>query len=338
MLELRDAHARVARDLRVSLTDRCNLRCVYCMPAEGMQWIPREETLTDDEVVRLVRVGVERLGITKVRFTGGEPLIRPGLASILTRVKQLRLPDGSAPETALTTNGIGLAPKVEELRDAGLDRVNISIDSLDEARYAQMSRRNRLPDVIAAIEASHAAGLRPVKINAVIMRGINESDVVPLAEFALAGGYELRFIEQMPLGPKGEWNRRDMVTAQELLDALSARFQLAPATEPRGAAPAELWSVAPDDTQPGGHIGVIASVSHPFCASCDRTRITSDGQIRTCLFSRTETDLRGLLRSGADDATLAEAWAGAHRRKPQAHGIDTDEFEQPQRGMSAIGG
>lgn len=338
MLELRDAHARVARDLRVSLTDRCNLRCVYCMPAEGMQWIPREETLTDDEVVRLVRVGVEQLGITKVRFTGGEPLIRPGLASIVSRVKQLRLPDGSAPETALTTNGIGLAPKVEELRDAGLDRVNISIDSLDETRYAQMSRRNRLSDVLEAIEASHAAGLRPVKVNAVIMRGINEVDVVPLAEFALKGGYELRFIEQMPLGPKGEWNRHDMVTAQELLDALGARFQLTPATEPRGAAPAELWSVAPDDTQPGGHIGVIASVSHPFCASCDRTRITSDGQIRTCLFSRTETDLRGLLRSGADDATLAEAWAGAHRRKPQAHGIDTDEFEQPQRGMSAIGG
>lgn len=338
MLELRDAHARVARDLRVSLTDRCNLRCVYCMPAEGMQWIPRDETLTDDEVVRLIRVGVEQLGITKVRFTGGEPLIRPGLAGILARVKQLRLPDGTAPETALTTNGIGLAPKVEELRDAGLDRVNISIDSLDEARYAQMSRRNRLPDVLEAIEASHAAGLRPVKVNAVIMRGINEVDVVPLAEFALKGGYELRFIEQMPLGPKGEWHRHDMVTAQELLDALSARFQLSPATEPRGAAPAELWNVAPDDTQPGGHIGVIASVSHPFCANCDRTRITSDGQIRTCLFSRTETDLRGLLRSGADDATLVEAWAGAHRRKPQAHGIDTDEFEQPQRGMSAIGG
>lgn len=300
MLELRDAHARVARDLRVSLTDRCNLRCVYCMPAEGMQWIPRDETLTDDEVVRLIRVGVEQLGITKVRFTGGEPLIRPGLVNILARVKQLRLPDGSAPETALTTNGIGLAPRVEELRDAGLDRVNISIDSLDEARYAQMSRRNRLPDVLEAIEASHAAGLRPVKVNAVIMRGVNEVDVVPLAEFALKGGYELRFIEQMPLGPKGEWHRHDMVTAQELLDALSARFQLSPATEPRGAAPAELWSVAPDDTQPGGHIGVIASVSHPFCASCDRTRITSDGQIRTCLFSRTETDLRGLLRSGAD--------------------------------------
>lgn len=245
MLELRDAHARVARDLRVSLTDRCNLRCVYCMPAEGMQWIPRDETLTDDEAVRLIRVGVERLGITKVRFTGGEPLIRPGLTSIVARVKQLRLPDGSAPETALTTNGIGLAPRAEELRDAGLDRVNISIDSLDKTRYAQMSRRDRLSDVLEAIAASRAAGLRPVKINAVIMRGINESDVVPLAEFALKGGYELRFIEQMPLGPKGEWDRHDMVTAQELLDTLGARFQLTPATEPRGAAPAELWSVAP---------------------------------------------------------------------------------------------
>ena len=316
MLELRDAHARVARDLRVSLTDRCNLRCVYCMPAEGMQWIPRDETLTDDEVLRLVRVAVEQLGITKV----------------------LRLPDGTAPETALTTNGIGLAAKAQELRDAGLDRVNISIDSLDKTRYAQMSRRDRLPDVLDAIEAAHAAGLRPVKLNAVIMPGVNESDVVPLAQFALTGGYELRFIEQMPLGPKGEWDRAGMVTAQAILDMLAERFQLTPATEPRGSAPAALWDVAPDETQPGGQLGVIASVTHPFCSNCDRTRITSDGQVRTCLFSRTETDLRGLLRSGASDDTLAEAWAGAHRRKPQAHGIDTDEFEQPQRGMSAIGG
>lgn len=338
MLELRDAHARVARDLRVSLTDRCNLRCVYCMPAEGMQWIPRDETLTDDEVLRLVRVAVEQLGITKVRFTGGEPLIRPTLASIISRVKELRLPDGTAPETALTTNGIGLAAKVQELRDAGLDRVNISIDSLDKTRYAQMSRRDRLSDVLAAIEAAHAAGLRPVKLNAVIMPGVNESDVVPLAQFALTGGYELRFIEQMPLGPKGEWDRAGMVTAQAILDMLAERFQLTPATEPRGSAPAALWDVAPDETQPGGQLGVIASVTHPFCSNCDRTRITSDGQVRTCLFSRTETDLRGLLRSGVSDDTLAEAWAGAHRRKPQAHGIDTDEFEQPQRGMSAIGG
>lgn len=338
MHELRDIHGRVARDLRVSLTDHCNLRCVYCMPAEGMQWTPRDETLTDDEVIRVIRIAVEHLGVTKVRFTGGEPLIRPGLTKIIAATKTLRLGDGAAPETALTTNGIGLAARASELASAGLDRVNISVDSLDRQRYAQLARRDRLPDVLAAIEAAHAAGLRPVKLNSVIMRGMNECDIVSLAQFALAGGYELRYIEQMPLGPHGQWDRHEMVTAREILATLGEQFELTPATSARGAAPAELWRVAPDQRQPGGTIGVIASVSHPFCGDCDRTRITSDGQIRTCLFSRTETDLRAALRAGADDDTLAEIWMGAHLAKPRTHGIDTKEFVPPQRGMSAIGG
>lgn len=221
---------------------------------------------------------------------------------------------------------------------AGLDRINVSLDSLDPVRYAQLARRDRLADVIAGIEAADAAGLRSVKVNAVIMRGVNEVDVVALAEFCLTRGYELRFIEQMPLGPKHEWVREGMVTASEILVALQARFTLAAVDEPRGSAPAEVWRVAADDGQPGGRIGVIASVTNPFCAACDRTRITSDGQVRTCLFSRTETDLRGILRGGGSDDDIVAAWTGAHRGKPRAHGIDTPTFVQPERTMSAIGG
>lgn len=338
MESLVDAFGRTARDLRVSLTDRCNLRCTYCMPAEGLAWLPAENTLTDEEIVRLVRIAVERLGITKVRFTGGEPLIRPGLADIVAATKQMRRADGTPPETALTTNAIGLEKKLDALVAAGLDRVNISLDSLDRDRYKQLTRRDRLPDVLRSIQAASDAGLHPVKINAVIMRGINEPDVVPLAQFALEHGYQLRFIEQMPLGPHGKWERADMITQQELLDLLATRFTLAPASEARGTAPAELWQVSADDTQPGGYLGVIASVTNPFCAACDRTRLTSDGQMRTCLFSQRETDLRTPMREGATDEELAKLWLGAQWNKPEAHGIDSPTFVQPDRPMSAIGG
>ncbi|MFT3887711.1 MAG: GTP 3',8-cyclase MoaA [Arachnia sp.] len=335
--ELADRHGRVARDLRVSLTDRCNLRCSYCMPAEGLQWLPTEETLTDDEVLRLLTVAVERLGIARIRFTGGEPLLRRGLERIVAGAAALRGPHGR-PELALTTNGLGLDRRAAALKDAGLDRVNISLDSLDRTRYARLSRRDRLPDVLSAIAAAERVGLNPVKINSVIMRGINEQDIVPLAEFSLARGYQLRFIEQMPLGPAGEWRRDDMVTADEVLGILRGAFDLSPAVAPRGAAPAELWRVAPGTGQPGGELGVIASVTHPFCGACDRTRLTSDGQIRSCLFSQEEADLRGLLRHGAPDEDLAAAWAAAQWGKPRAHGIDDAGFVQPARTMSAIGG
>lgn len=338
MLSLKDAYGRVARDMRVSLTDRCNLRCTYCMPAEGMEWMPAEVTLTDEETVRLIRVAVEHLGVTKVRFTGGEPLIRPGLAGIVAGTKALTAQHGGAPEAALTTNGIGLDRKLPALVAAGLDRVNISLDSLDRDRYKQLARRDRLPDVLRSIDAVAASDLKPVKINSVIMRGVNEQDAIPLAEFALANGYQLRFIEQMPLGPKGEWDRSQMVTQRELLDTLHTRFTLVPVDEPRGTSPAEIWDVLPDETQPGGRIGVIASVTNPFCGACDRTRLTSDGQVRTCLFSNTETDLRSMMRDGASDQELADAWTGAHRLKPRAHGIDEEGFVQPERNMSAIGG
>jgi len=331
---LLDAFGRVARDLRVSLTDRCNLRCTYCMPAEGLTWQPVEETLTDDEMARVIRIAVERLGITKIRFTGGEPLLRGGLEGIIASAAALE----PRPELALTTNGLGLDKRVDALVEAGLDRVNISLDSLDRQRYARLARRDRLDDVLKGIAAADRAGLRPVKVNSVIMRGVNEVDVVPLAQFCLERGYELRFIEQMPLGPHGEWDRESMVTAEEILAPLNERYRLSPAEEARGAAPAQLWSVAPDATQPGGSLGVIASVTHPFCGDCDRTRITSDGQVRTCLFSRTETDIRAVLRGGGSDDDVVAAWTGAHRNKPRAHGIDDEDFVQPARTMSAIGG
>lgn len=337
-LELRDRHGRVARDLRLSLTDRCNLRCTYCMPAEGLPWLPTADTLTDAEVVRLARIAVGTLGVDQVRFTGGEPLLRRSLEDIVGAVAALRTPGGTRPEISLTTNGLGLAHRAAALRGAGLDRVNISLDAVERERYAQIARRDRLPDVIAGIDAATAAGLTPVKLNTVLMRGVNEDQAVPLLAFALERGHQLRFIEQMPLGPTGEWQRTDMVTASEILAELGTRFELAALDEPRGSAPAELWGVAADDTQPGGRLGVIASVTNPFCGACDRTRLTSDGQVRTCLFSQRETDLRAILRRGGTDEDIVEAWTGAHRGKAKAHGINEAGFIQPARTMSAIGG
>ncbi len=337
-LALADAHGRVATDLRVSLTDRCNLRCTYCMPADGLQWFPTEEVLTDAEVQRVVGIAVNLLGVQKLRFTGGEPLLRRSLEQIVAGAKQLRTRAGGSPELSLTTNGIGLDKRVVALAAAGLDRVNVSLDSLDRDRYAALARRDRLDSVLAGLAAAEAAGLLPVKVNAVIMRGQNEPDVVPLAQFCLERGYQLRYIEQMPLGPQHEWDRSKMVTQAEILDLLAGRFTLTQASEPRGSAPAELWQVAPDASQPGGLLGVIPSVSAPFCGACDRTRITADGQLRTCLFSRTETDLRTPLRGGASDREIAELWAGAQGRKAAAHAIGEPGFVQPNRTMSAIGG
>ncbi|MBK8448367.1 MAG: GTP 3',8-cyclase MoaA [Micropruina sp.] len=337
-LRLADAHGRVATDLRVSLTDRCNLRCTYCMPAEGLQWFPTDEVLTDAEILRVLDIAVQQLGITKVRFTGGEPLLRRSLEQIVAGAAQLRTRTGGSPELSLTTNGIGLDKRVNALAEAGLNRVNISLDSLDRERYAALARRDRLDAVLAGLAASEAAGLLPVKVNAVIMRGRNEADVVPLAQFCLERGYQLRYIEHMPLGPQHAWDRSTMVTQAEILTLLAQRYTLSTAAEPRGAAPAELWQVAPDATQPGGLLGVIPSVTAPFCGACDRTRITADGQLRTCLFSRTETDLRAALRGGASDDELAQLWAGAQSRKAAAHGIGEPGFVQPARTMSAIGG
>ena len=336
---LADTHGRIARDLRVSLTDRCNLRCTYCMPAEGLEWLPTELSLTDDEVIRLITIAVTRLGIRQVRFTGGEPLLRRSLEKIVAATTALRTDEGRPVATALTTNGLGLPRRLPALKEAGLDRVNISLDTVDRERYLSLTRRDRLPDVLEAIDAALAADMHPVKVNSVIMPGVNEEDIVPLAEHCLSRGAQLRFIEQMPLGPREQWKRGDMVTADEILAALRTAFELTPAEEPRGAAPAALWN-ARGVGKPGvtGSIGVIASVTRPFCGDCDRTRLTTDGAIRTCLFSRSETSLREMIRGGADDGELAAVWAGAMWGKLPGHGIDDPGFLQPDRPMSAIGG
>ena len=328
---LADSFGRVATDLRVSLTDRCNLRCAYCMPPEGLDWLPSPEVLTDDEMVRLIRVSVELLGVREVRFTGGEPLLRRGLAGIVARTAELR----PRPEISLTTNAIGLARTAAALREAGLDRINVSLDTLRPETFRKLARRDRLPDVLDGLAAAAAAGLAPIKVNAVLMRDLNDDDAVPLLRFCLERSYELRFIEQMPLDAQHGWKRAEMVTADEILAALAREFTLTP-DDPhkRGSAPAEAFLV---DGGPA-RVGVIASVTRPFCGNCDRVRLTADGQVRNCLFARSESDLRGPLRAGASDAELAERWRRAVAVKLPGHGINDPSFLQPDRPMSAIGG
>jgi GTP 3',8-cyclase len=328
---LADSFGRIATDLRVSLTDRCNLRCAYCMPPEGLDWLPTTDQLTDDEVVRLIRIGVELLGIREVRFTGGEPLLRRGLAGIIARTADLR----PRPEISLTTNAIGLARTAGVLRAAGLDRINVSLDTLRHETFRKLARRDRLPDVLDGLAAAAQAGLHPVKVNAVLMRDLNDDEAVPLLRYCLEAGYELRFIEQMPLDAQHGWKRAEMVTAEEILAALGREFTLTPHDpRQRGSAPAEAFLV---DGGPA-RVGVIASVTRPFCGTCDRVRLTADGQIRNCLFARSENDLRGPLRAGADDAELAAAWRRAVAVKLPGHGINDPSFLQPDRPMSAIGG
>jgi len=327
-MQLVDGFGRIATDLRVSLTDRCNLRCTYCMPAEGLAWLPKPELLTDAEVARLVRVAVG-LGVTEVRFTGGEPLLRPGIPGLIAAAAALR----PRPELSLTTNGVGLARMAPALAAAGLDRVNVSVDTVNRAHFAELTLRDRLPDVLAGLAAAADAGLTPVKVNAVLLRGHNEDDAVGLLRFCLDRGYELRFIEQMPLDAQHAWDRAEMVTADETYERLSAIYRLTP-QEDRGSAPAETWLV---DGGPG-RVGIIGSVTRPFCAACDRVRLTADGQVRNCLFASAESDLRTPLRAGASDAELAGLWVAAVAGKRAGHGIDDVSFLQPARSMSAIGG
>ncbi|MET8540346.1 GTP 3',8-cyclase MoaA [Kitasatospora sp. NPDC004799] len=322
-----DRFGRVHTDLRVSLTDRCNLRCTYCMPAEGLAWLARAEVLTDDEVVRLVRIAVERLGVRSVRLTGGEPLLRRGLVGLVARLAALDV------ELSLTTNGIGLARTAAGLREAGLGRVNVSLDTLRPERFAAITRRDRLADVLAGLAAAKAAGLGPVKVNAVPVRGVNDDELVDLVEFAAGHGYRMRFIESMPLDAQGAWDRSAMVSAAEILAVLGERFDLVPVGRD-GNAPAEEWRIAGTDAV----VGVIASVTRPFCGGCDRVRLTADGQLRTCLFATEESDLRALLRGGADDAAIEAAWRVALAGKGPGHAIGSAEFVRPERPMSAIGG
>ena len=325
-----DRFGRVATDLRISLTDRCNLRCTYCMPAEGLPWMPRAEQLTDAELVRLITIAVRDLGVHELRFTGGEPLLRRGLEDVIAASSALT----PRPDISLTTNGIGLARRAAALAAAGVNRLNVSLDTLRPDRFAEITRRDRLTDVLDGMEAARDAGLSPVKINTVLLRGVNDDEAVDLLRFAVARGFELRFIEQMPLDAQHGWQRAEMVTAGEILAALRTAFALTPDGHDRGAAPAERWLV---DGGPAA-VGVIASVTRPFCGACDRTRLTADGQVRSCLFARTETDLRALLRGGSPDEEIAEAWRTAMWGKLAGHGIDEPGFLQPDRPMSAIGG
>ncbi len=330
---LRDTYGRVATDLRVSLTDRCNLRCTYCMPAEGLDWLPGEQLLRPEEMIRLLRIAVTRLGINSVRFTGGEPLVAKGLENVVAATSALR----PRPEIAMTTNGIGLARRAAGLKQAGLDRVNVSLDSIDAARFAHITRRDRLPDVLDGLAAAQAAGLGPVKVNAVLDPITGLDDAVSLLRFCLDHGYQLRIIEQMPLDAGHQWRRGEALGADDVLDVLRRHFHLEPDPAPRGSAPAELWQVH-GGSGVLGTVGIIASVSHAFCSACDRTRLTADGQVRSCLFSRHETDLRGLMRDGADDDAVEAAWRAAMWAKPAGHGINDPNFVQPDRPMSAIGG
>lgn len=333
---LPDQYGRVATDLRVSLTDRCNLRCTYCMPPEGLSWLPNPDILTDDEVVRLLEVAVGRLGVDEVRFTGGEPLLRPGLVSIIAGAAAL----APRPRLSLTTNGIGLERLAGPLREAGLDRVNVSLDTLDEDRFAQLAHRRRLPEVLAGLRGAAAAGLTPVKLNAVLLRDINDRDAGDLLRFALAHGYQLRFIEQMPLDPQHGWDRSQMVTATEILAMLEREFTLRPDPAHRGSAPAETWLVDGYTDLSGGpaKVGIIGTVTRPFCGDCDRTRLTADGQVRNCLFAGDEHDLRTALREGASEQEIADRWRAAMWGKLPGHGINDPSFLQPARPMSAIGG
>jgi cyclic pyranopterin phosphate synthase len=339
-MTLVDAFGRQATDLRVSLTDKCSLRCTYCMPAEGLDWLRADAVLSDDEILRLASIFLG-LGVRTIRLTGGEPLVRAGVAGLVRRLAGLQ----PRPELSLTTNALALADRATELASAGLDRVNVSLDTLDRARFRQLTRRDRLPDVLAGLAAAQVAGLRPIKVNAVLMREQNLAEAPELLQWALRSGYRLRFIEHMPLDADHRWTLADMVTAEEVLAVLGESFELRPVPH-RGHAPAEEFEVLAGPGRAGWaladgelpRVGIIASVTRPFCRDCDRLRLTADGQLRTCLFAHAETDLRAALRGSASDAEIGELIATAVRAKPAGHGITAPGFRQPDRPMSAIGG
>jgi len=332
-MSLIDTFGRVHRDLRVSLTDRCSLRCTYCMPFNFDKWLPSETMLTATELVKVIEIAVSQ-GIKEVRLTGGEPLLRPDIVEIVSRINSLE----NAPELSMTTNGVALAKVAQQLADAGLRRINISLDTLDWERFKRLTFRDRYDDVIEGIAAARAAGLEPIKINTVLMRDINGDEALPLLKWALSENLNLRFIEQMPLDAGDAWTRNNLITAEEIFSQLNAEYELTPVAD-RGSSPAEEFYVN------GGiaTVGIIASVTRSFCANCDRMRLTSDGQLRNCLFSNTETDLRSILRNGRlaesekrDD--IVKAFGLSVKSKMPGHGINNPDFVKPTRPMSAIGG
>ena len=326
--ELIDSFGRVHKDLRVSLTDKCNLRCTYCMPAEGVEWLPSQHILNTNELNKLLKILCD-LGITEIRLTGGEPLLRPDILEIIENISKIE----SKPEISLTTNGIRLAPIAQQLFDAGLKRINISLDTLQPERFKLLSRRDGLNDVLKGIEASINAGLNPIKINSVLMPGINDDEAVELVHWAMGLNLQLRFIEQMPLDAQQSWSRHSMISASSIKEKLSEKFELKQLGD-RGSDPAELFEIVGT----GQKVGIIASVTKPFCSSCDRLRLTADGQLRNCLFSLEESDLRTSLRQNRSEEDLKLQIKACVKGKKAGHGIGEPTFVQPPRPMSAIGG
>ncbi|MEZ5215952.1 MAG: GTP 3',8-cyclase MoaA [Ilumatobacteraceae bacterium] len=339
-MDLVDPFGRTVRDLRISVTDRCNFRCTYCMPAEGMTWVPRSEVLSFEELERLARIFVERFEVDGIRLTGGEPTVRAHLPVLVAKLAALRLPSdssspraGRAPDLAITTNGSTFVQQAQALRDAGIERVNISLDTLRADRFAAMTRRDELPGVLAGIDAAIEAGFAPVKINAVVERGANDDELLDLAAFGREKGIEIRFIEFMPLDADGHWGRKSVVSQDEIVERIGAVYPLE-LISGRGAAPANRWRYVDG----AGTIGVIPTVTKPFCGDCDRVRLTADGQFRTCLFATDEFDLRAMLRSGATDDDLAAEIRRAVGTKWAGHQINQVNFIRPARSMSQIGG
>lgn len=328
--ELVDGYGRVHRALRLSVTDRCNLRCRYCMPAEGMEWLPRDQLLDFDELERVTRV-LAGAGITDVRVTGGEPLVRRNLARLVGQISAI---DGIR-EVSITTNGVLLADQIDDLVGAGLARVNVSVDSLDPERFHALTRRDDLDRVLAGLAACERhPQLRPIKVNAVLLRGLSEPDVLPLAELARNRPYVVRFIEVMPLDAPRGWERTSVLTGAEVRGMIEERWPLVPVGRERPSAPGTQWRFADG----AGELQFVSSVTESFCATCDRLRLTADGQLRTCLFAESETDLRGPLRAGAGDGELAQIVRGAVAGKGPGHGMADPSWTYAGRPMSMIGG
>ncbi|CAB4533203.1 unannotated protein [freshwater metagenome] len=333
MTQLIDTYGRKHRNLRVSLTDRCSLRCTYCMPHDFAAWIPNEDLLTTDELLMIIEVGVNQ-GIDEVRLTGGEPLLRPDIVEIVERIAGL----SNAPQLTLTTNGLRLKELAQPLAKAGLSRINISLDTLSRERFKTLTYRDRFNDVIEGLAAAKSAGLSPIKVNTVLLQGINDDEAPALLDWALENDYVLRFIEQMPLDAGGIWDRATMVSADQIFKELSLKYTLTP-VDGRGSSPAEEFYV----NGTASTVGIIGSVTRPFCGACDRLRLTSDGQLRSCLFSITETDVRKVLRDvdlddSAKRAEIAARFQKTVISKLPGHGINDPSFIAPPRPMSAIGG
>jgi len=325
-----DSFARRVKDLRISITDRCNFRCSYCMPAEGMRWLERSDLLAYEEQTRIARVCVERWGFEAIRVTGGEPLVRANVP----RLFELLAPLGT--DLSITTNGVRLPELAHDLAAAGLGRVNVSLDSLRRETFLALTRRDELDRVLAGIDAALDAGLHPVKVNCVVIRGVNDDEVVDLAAYGRDRGVGVRFIEFMPLDAAGDWSMDQVVPAREILDRIDSVFPLERDAPSDGAHPEPAERFAYADGV--GDVGVIASVTEPFCGDCDRVRITADGKLRTCLFGLDETDLRAVLRDGGSDDDVAAAIEGAVAEKWAGHSIGQVAFVRPDRSMSQIGG